>query len=91
MIRNILISTAAVLALAGAANAAPAEPGPVSIKVSLNGKTESMVKAEIAKAAETACADVAINEYDACVRETYQNAMAKVTKLKALRTASLAF
>ena len=84
MIRNILISTAALLAVAGVANAA-------TIKVSLAGKTEATVKAELAKAAETVCTDAPVMEYTACVRETYQDAMAQAAKLKALRTASLGF
>ncbi len=82
MIRNIRISTAALVAIAGAANAA-------TIKVSLTGKTEAAVKAEIAKAVEAVCTDVAVNEYSACVRETYQDAMYQVAKVKAVRTASL--
>ena len=86
MIRNILISTAALLALAGAANAA-------TVKVSLSGKTEATVKADIDKAVEAVCRDVAVVEYAACVRETYQDAMAQVArvKAKAVRTASLTF
>ena len=91
MIRNILISTFALMAMAGAANAAGFEPTPVSITVSLAGKTEATVKAEIAKASETACAGVALDEYSACVHETYQDAMAKLARVKALRVASLAF
>jgi hypothetical protein len=93
MIRNILISTAALLAGPAApdANAAGFEPTPVSITVSLAGKTEATVKAEIAKASETACAGVAFEEHSACVHETYQNALAKLARVKAMRTASLAF
>jgi len=91
MIRTFLISTAALLALAGAANAAPAELGPVTIKVSVAGKTEAAAKAEIAKASETACYDVAVAEYTACVHETYRDAMAQLARLKAMRTASLTF
>lgn len=82
MIRSILISTAALLAVAGAANAA-------TVKVSLSGKTEATVKAEIAKAVEVVCTDVAVNEYASCIRETYQNAMGQVARAKAVRTASL--
>ena len=91
MIRNILISTVALLAVAGAASATPIQSGRVSIKVSLSGKTESTVKADIAKAAQAACSEAPVAEYTACVRETYQDAMSQVAKLKSLRTASLAF
>lgn len=83
MIRTLLISTALLVA-AGAANAE-------TIKVSLSGKTESAVKAEIGKASDTVCRNAPVGEYFACVRETYQDAMAQVARLKALRTASLTF
>ena len=83
MIRTLLISTA-LLAAAGAANAE-------TIKVSVSGKTESTVKTEIAKASDTVCRDAPVGEYFACVRETYQDAMAQVARLKAMRTASLGF
>ena len=83
MIRTILIATT-LLAAAGAANAA-------SVKVSVAGKTEATVKAEISKAAETVCHDVAVSEYSACLQETYQDAMAQVARAKAVRTASLTF
>jgi hypothetical protein len=82
MIRTIVITT--LLAAAGAAHAE-------SIKVSLAGKTEAGVKVEVAKASTLVCRDVAATEYAACVRETYQDAMAKVARLKAMRTASLTF
>ena len=83
MIRTILISTA-LLAVAGAANAE-------TIKVSLTGKTESAAQTEIAKASDKVCRDAPVGEYFACVRETYQDAMAQVARIKALRTASLTF
>lgn len=83
MIRTILISAL----LAGAAGAANAE----SIKVSLTGKTEATVKAEVAKASDFVCRDVSVTEYAACVNETYHDAMAKVGRIKAMRTASLTF
>ena len=83
MIRTLLISTA-LLAIAGAANAE-------TIKVSVSGKTESAVKVEIAKAADSVCRNAPVGEYFACVRETYQDAMTQVDRLKALRTASLTF
>ena len=84
MIRTILVSTAALFAVAGVANAAP-------IKISLVGKTEATVKAEIFKAAETACADAQALEYSTCVQESAQDALKQVAKVKALRTASLTF
>jgi hypothetical protein len=83
MIRTILLSTA-VLAAAGAAQAE-------TIKITLAGKTEAAVKAEISKAVERVCRDVAAVEYSACLQETYQDAMAQVARAKALRTASLTF
>jgi hypothetical protein len=83
MIRTLLISTA-LLAIAGAANAE-------TIKVSVSGKTESAVKVEIAKAADSVCRNAPVGEYFACVRETYQDAMTQVDRIKALRTASLTF
>jgi hypothetical protein len=83
MIRTILISTA-LLALAGAAQAD-------TIKVSLAGKTETAAKVEIAKATETVCRYAPVMEYNACVQETYQDAMAQLARIKALRTASLTF
>ena len=83
MIRTILLATT-LLAAAGAANAA-------TIKVSLSGKTEATVKAEISKAVESVCRDTPVAEYSACMRETYQDAMAQVSRIKALRTASLTF
>ncbi len=83
MIRTIILS-AALLAAAGAANAA-------TMKVSVSGKTEATVRAEISKAVEAVCRDTPVAEYSACVRETYQDAMAQVSRIKALRTASLTF
>ena len=83
MIRTILLATT-LLAAAGAANAA-------TIKVSVGGKTEATVKAEISKAVESVCRDTPVAEYSACIRETYQDAMAQVARIKSLRTASLTF
>ena len=83
MIRTILL-TATILAAAGAANAA-------TMKVSVSGKTEATVRAEISKAVEAVCRDTPVAEYSACVRETYQDAMAQVSRIKAMRTASLTF
>ena len=83
MIRTLLLS-ATLITAAGAANAE-------TVKVSLAGKTEALVKAEISKAAEQVCHDVPVNEYSACLVETYQDAMSQVAKLKAIRTASLTF
>ena len=83
MIRTVLITTA-LLALAGAANAD-------TIKVSLTGKTEATVRAEISKAVEAVCRDAPVAEYSACLHETYHDAMAQVARVKAMRTASLTF
>lgn len=83
MIRTIILTTA-LFAAAGVADAA-------TIKVSIAGKTEAAVKVELAKAAETVCADAPALEYAACVHETYQDAMAQVAKVKAMRTAALTF
>jgi len=91
MIRTLLITTA-LLAVAGAANAEAlfAKPAQAeTIKVSVGGKTESTVKAEIAKASDLVCRDVSAVEYGACVSETYQDAMAQLARIKAMRTASL--
>ncbi len=83
MIRTILITTA-LLAAAGAANAQ-------TIKVSLSGKTESAVKAEIAKASEAVCREAPAAAYTDCVHNTYEDAMAQVARVKAVRMASLTF
>ncbi len=83
MIRTLLIS-ATILAAAGAAQAE-------TIKVSLVGKTEASVKVEIIKASEAVCHDAPASEYSACVRDTYQDAMAQVARAKAVRTATLTF
>lgn len=83
MIRTILLSMT-ILAAAGAANAA-------EVKVSLAGKTEAAIKAEITEAAKTVCNYAPVGEYTACVLETYQNAMATVAKVKAIKSASLTF
>ena len=83
MIRTLLLTTA----LLAAASAASAE----TVKVNLAGKTEAIVKVEISKAAERVCRDVPVLEYNACLLETYQNAMAQVARVKAVRTASLTF
>ena len=83
MIRTLLIS-ATILAAAGAAQAE-------TIKVSLVGKTEATAKVEISKASETVCRDAPVGEYFSCVRETYQDAMAQMARIKATRTASLTF
>ena len=83
MIRTFLVSTA-LLAIAGAAHAE-------TVKVSLAGKTEAAVKVEISKASEAVCRYAPVTEYAPCVHETYQDAMAQVARLKAMRTASLTF
>jgi hypothetical protein len=83
MIRTLLIATALITA-AGAARAE-------TVKISLSGKTEAAVKAEVSKAVEHVCRDVAVVEYSACLQETAHDALAQVARAKALRTASLTF
>jgi hypothetical protein len=83
MIRTLLIS-AVLAAAAGGANAE-------TIKITLAGKTEAVVKAEISKASQHVCRDSSVAEYVDCVRETYFDAMAQVARYKAIRTASLTF
>jgi hypothetical protein len=82
MIRTIILCTTVLAATAGFANAA-------EVKVSLLGKTESAVKAELFEAAKAACHDVAVSEYSACVTETYSDAVGKVAKIKAVKLAAL--
>ena len=74
----------ALFAVAGVANAA-------TITISLAGKTEATVKAEIFKAAVAACSDAPAIEYSACVQESVQDALNQVAKAKAMRTANLTF
>jgi hypothetical protein len=87
MIRTLLIATALVPAILGAATAASAQ----TIKISMAGKTEAMIKAEITKAAEQVCRDAAVAEHVDCVRETTFDALEQVARYKAIRTASLTF
>lgn len=84
MIRTILIS-AAFLAAAGAANAEQA------MKVSLAGKTESTIRAELFEAAQKVCKDAPVSEYFYCVDETYQTALSDAAKIRATKLASLTF
>ena len=87
MIRTILISTAA-LALAYAGSASAAEV----IKVSVSGKTESAIKAELANAAKSVCsAGLTAADYETCVQDTYERALAHFEKLKAAKLATLVF
>lgn len=88
MIRTLLITTTLVSTVLGAAaGAANAE----TIKISLAGKTEAAVKAEISRAVEHVCRDSAVAERLDCMRESYHDAMAQVARVKAIRTASLTF
>jgi hypothetical protein len=84
MIRTILIS-AAFLAAAGAANAEQ------MMKVSLSGKTESTIRAELFQAAQKVCTDAPVSEYFYCVDESYQAALSDAAKIKATKLASLNF
>ena len=83
MIRTIILS-AALLAAAGVAQAG-------EVKVSLVGKTENAVKAELFEAAKTACKDVSVAEFSACVTESYTNAVGAIAKAKATKLAALTF
>jgi hypothetical protein len=87
MIKTILISTA-VLAFAAAGSASAEQ----AIKVSLNGKTEAVIKAELADAAKSVCNSVlAYPEYETCVQDSYQKAIDRFEKLKAAKLATLVF
>ena len=87
MIRSILISTA-VLALAAAGSASAAD----AIKVSVNGKTEAAIKAELATAAKTVCSnELRVDAYEACVQYSYEQALGHFEKLKAAKLATLTF
>ena len=83
MIRTILIS-ATLLAAAGVANAG-------EMKVSLHGKTEAAVRAELLGAAQTVCKEADVGEYSSCVAETYRAALTTVARVKATKLASLTF
>jgi hypothetical protein len=86
MIRSILISTAVLALAAGSASAADA------IKVSVSGKTEAAVKAELATAAKTVCSDqIRVDDYATCVQDSYQQALDRFEKLKAAKLAALTF
>jgi hypothetical protein len=77
MIRTILIS-AALLASVGVAQAA-------ELKVSIAGKSEAAIRADLNRAAQLACSDVSITDYAPCVSETYQNALEQVAKVKSAK------
>jgi hypothetical protein len=87
MIRSILISTA-VLALAAAGSASAAD----AITVSVNGKTEAVIKAELATAAKTVCSnELRVDAYETCVQDSYGQALDRFEKLKAAKLATLTF
>lgn len=75
MIRSLLISAAA-LAFAGAAQA-----GEITVRIA--GKSDAAIRAELSQAAKAACSDVGAMDYAPCVKETYQNALDRVAKVKA--------
>jgi len=82
MIQKILI-LGSVLAMAGVAQAAP-------VNVSLQGKSESAVRADLLKASKQVCKEASDpftsdGEYQDCVSDTYS---AAVQKLKQALTAS---
>ena len=82
MIRTVIICSTLLAAVAGAANAG-------EIKVSVAGKTEAVLKGELFEAAKAACHEVSVDEYSACVAETYSHAMGQVAKIKATKLAAL--
>lgn len=84
MIRTFAISIFS-LALVGGAQAAEV------IKVSLNGKTEAAIKAELQAAAREVCGARAAIDYDACVQSSYSDALNQLGKLKAAKLASVVF
>jgi len=84
MIKTILIST---LSLAFVTGAHAAE----ALRVSLSGKTEAAIKAELQAAARTVCARRPGTDYDACVLDSYNLAVVRFEKLKAAKVASLVF
>jgi hypothetical protein len=77
MIRTLL-ALSAFAALAGAANAA-------EIKVSLIGKTDPAIRAELSQAAKAACQDVDVTDYAPCVSEAYHNAIVQVIKVRSAK------
>jgi hypothetical protein len=82
MLKKILI-LGSVLAMAGVAQAAP-------VNVSLQGKSEATVRADLLKAAKQVCKEASDpltseGEYRDCVSDTYLDA---VQKLKQALTAS---
>ena len=86
MIRTILISTAALFAVAGSASAAEA------LKVTVTGKTEAVIKSELANAAKTVCSKtIGYLDYESCVQLSYQQALDHFEKLKAAKLATLTF
>jgi hypothetical protein len=84
MIQKILI-LGSVLAMAGVAQAAP-------VNVSLQGKSEAAVRADLLKAAKQVCKEASDpftseGEYQDCVSDTYATA---IQKLKQALTANAA-
>jgi len=82
MIRTVILCSTLLIAAAGVANAA-------EVKVSLAGKSEASVKHELFEAAKSACGDVAVADFSACVTEAYSDAVGKVAKIKATKLAAL--
>jgi hypothetical protein len=82
MIRTVIICSTLLAATAGVANAG-------EIKVSVAGKTEATVKSELFEASKAACHEVSVDEYSACVTETYSQALGQVAKIKATKLAAL--
>ncbi len=75
MIQKILI-LGSVLAMAGVAQAAP-------VNVSLQGKSEAAVRADLLKAAKQVCKETSDpftteSEYQDCVSDTYSDAIQKL-------------
>jgi hypothetical protein len=83
MLRNILI-LGSVLAIAGAAQAEP-------VKVSLQGKSEAAIRADLRKASEQVCQEAATpmdttHDYNECVFDTYSTAIWKLKQAQAARS-----
>lgn len=84
MIRTVIFTTF-LLALAGTASAADV------VKVSVSGKTEVVIKSELAAAAKSVCGNPSPLDADTCVEATYNKALQQWEKLKASKMAAFVF
>jgi hypothetical protein len=76
MIRTLIAITAFAAAVTGVANAA-------EVRVSLVGKTDAVLRAELSQAAKAACVDVDVTDYAPCVSEAYHKAILQLIKVRA--------